>query len=96
MQRINQAQKKIAEAHIAAKQANKYDDPQLDGSLDCLKKALLDGKTIRYIMETIETRYTSVGSQLLASPALFGHHSKNYKAGVYKGFKEVLTNLKIN
>lgn len=95
MARITQAQKKIADAHIAAKQANKYDDPTLDGTLAGVKKAMLEGKTIRMVMETIETRYTSVGSQLLASPALFGHQSKNYKAGIYAGFKAFLTNLNI-
>lgn len=94
MPRITKLQKQIADAHFIAKQANKYDDPLLGGSLDNLKKALLEGKTIRYVTEIIESKYVSIGSQILAS-SHFGYRSQSYKAGFYKGFKILLNNLKI-
>lgn len=95
MKRITQAQKKIADAHIAAYTANKYDDPALDGSKEQLKSVLLSGKTIRYFMETVVSRLP-ITTQLLAKPSLFGYQSRAFKTGVYQHFKTALSNLNIN
>jgi len=95
MSRITPIQKKIVDAHIEAKKLNVYSDAPYDGSLQELKRLLLEGKTFRFVFETIETRYCSVGSQLLASGLIFEHMSRNYKTGINKGFKLFLNNLNI-
>lgn len=94
MNRITPAQKRIADAHIAAYTANKYDDPALDGSKEQLKTVLVAGKTIRYFMETVVSRLP-ITTQLLAKPELFGHQSRAFKTGVYREFKTALNNLNI-
>lgn len=93
MARITKLQKQIADAHIEAMKVNKYDDPPLDGSLDNLKQSLLQGKTIRYLMEGIVTRYVSITSQLMNN--VMDYTSDAYKKAIYRGFKEVLNNLSI-
>ena len=93
MARITKLQKQIADAHIEAMKANKYDDPVLDGSLDSLKQSLLQGKTIRYLMQGMVTRYVSITSQLMNN--MMDYTSDAYKKGVYKGFKDILTKLNI-
>lgn len=94
MARITKQQKAIADAHIAAYTANKYDDPALDGSKEQLKTVLLAGKTVRYLMETVVSRLP-ITTQLLAKPELFGHQSQAFKSGVYQHFKTALNNLNI-
>lgn len=93
MARITKLQKSIADAHLDSMIANIYDDPTLDGSLDSLRVALSNGKTIRYMMEGIVTRNVSITSQLMTNH--FGYTSEAYKKGVYKGFKDILTKLNI-
>lgn len=93
MARITKLQKSIADAHIDSMVANIYDDPNLDGSLDSLRVALNDGKTIRYLMEGIVTRNVSITSQIMSKA--MGYTSDAYKKGVYKGFKDILTKLNI-
>jgi hypothetical protein len=93
MARITKLQKSIADAHLDSMTANIYDDPILDGSLDSLRVALNDGKTIRYMMEGIVTRNVSITSQLMTNH--MGYTSEAYKKGVYKGFKDILNKLNI-
>lgn len=95
MPRITTLQKKIADAHIAAFLAGKFDDPALLVVGD-LKKFLMEGKTFSLVYSAIQTNYTSVTGQLLASPKLLGHLSKAYKADIYKGFKTELSKYQIN
>jgi nitroimidazol reductase NimA-like FMN-containing flavoprotein (pyridoxamine 5'-phosphate oxidase superfamily) len=52
--------------------------------------AILEGKTFSGLLDEIEVRFTSITSIIL-SRKLF-HQSKNYKSGVYKGFKILLDN----
>lgn len=92
--RITATQKKIADAHLAAKIAGKFDDPVVVGR-DQLVEQLKAGKTFKAFLDEVETRYCSVGSLVLASPKLLGHHSHAYKANVYKGFKIGLTHINI-
>lgn len=93
MARITKLQKSIADAHIDSMVANIYDDPTLDGSLDSLRVALSDGKTIRYLMEGIVTRNVSITSQIMSKA--MGYTSDAYNKAVYKGFKDILNKLNI-
>jgi hypothetical protein len=83
--RITPKVKAIADAHISARQNNKFDDINTD-TIDQLKSALyVDGKTSEIVMKEIEIRFISITSCLMSSQ--LGYVSKAYRDGVYKGFK---------
>jgi hypothetical protein len=92
--RITATQKKIADAHLAAKVSGEFDNPVVVGR-EQLVEQLKAGKTFKAFLDEVETRFCSVGSLVLASPQLLGHQSKAYKANVYRGFKIGLTHINI-
>lgn len=91
MKRITPKIKAIADAHLEAKRSGIFDNPRVTTKEEVIE-ALLGGKTLLAVLEEIEIRFCSVGSLLMASHFSFGHHSNNYKANVYKGFKILLNN----
>ena len=96
MKKLTKLQKQIINAHLKAKAENIFlASPDFDGSLDQVKQSLLRGDTIRWIYETIEYKYCSVGSIILSSGELFNHQSQNYKANIRYGFKILFSNLNI-
>lgn len=87
MKRISKQAKAIADKHIAAKLNNNFDNPKVSTRAEVME-ALLAGKTFSAVLETVETRFCSIGSLLMASGIILDAHlSKNYKANVYKGFR---------
>lgn len=90
--RITPEIKLIADAHIRAKINGNFDDPSVSNKAELIK-ALYEGKTFSQLLDTIEIRFCSVGTLLLASGTILDQHiSNNYKAGIYKGFKTLLQN----
>jgi hypothetical protein len=87
MDRISKQTKAIADAHIQARISGTFDNPEVTTREDVIE-ALRDGKTIEGVLDQIEIKFTSI-TAILLSRKLF-HQSKNYKAGVYKGFKILL------
>ena len=87
MNKISKQTKAIADAHIQARLSGTFDNPAVTTREDVIK-ALRDGKTIDWVLDQIETKFTSI-TAIILSRKLF-HQSKNYKAGVYKGFKILL------
>jgi hypothetical protein len=87
MKRISKQTKAIADAHIQARISGTFDNPEVTTREDVIE-ALRDGKTIEGVLDQIEIKFTSI-TAILLSRKLF-HQSKNYKAGVYKGFKILL------
>jgi hypothetical protein len=87
MDRISKQTKAIADAHIQARISGTFDNPEVTTREDVIE-ALRDGKTIEGVLDQIEVKFTSI-TAILLSRKLF-HQSKNYKAGVYKGFKILL------
>lgn len=87
MKKISKQAKAIADRHIAAKLSGQFDDPTVTTRAEVME-ALLAGKTFAAVLETVETRFCSIGSLLMASGIIIDAHlSKNYKANVYKGFR---------
>ncbi len=85
--RISKQAKAIADKHIAAKLSGQFDNPQVSTKEDIIS-SLMAGKTFSAVLETIETRFCSIGTLLLASGIVLDVHlSDNYKANIYKGFK---------
>jgi hypothetical protein len=87
MNRISKHAKAVADAHIQARLAGTFDNPPVTTRQEVID-ALNDGKTFEAVLDQIETRFTSI-TAIILSRQLF-HQSKNYKAGVYKGFKILL------
>lgn len=88
--RITPRIKAIADAHIQAK-LNKTFDVLDVKTVDQLKAELFYfGKTSEGVLKEIEIRFISITSLLISSQ--FGHVSKAYKEGVYKGFKTLFAN----
>jgi hypothetical protein len=87
--RIQPKIKAIADAHIAAKMAGKFDNPKVSTKEEIIE-CLYMGKTFSQVLNVIEIRFCSITSLLLHSPALLAHTTHQYKAGVYKGFKIML------
>lgn len=85
--RITKETKAIADAHILAR-LNKSFNPIPCKTADDVKKALRQGYTFEEVMDEIEIRYCSVTSSILAR--MLQHDSGNYKAAVYKAFKQLL------
>lgn len=81
-----------AKRHIEARKSGTF-DLQTVKNLDEAKAALTSGKTIASLLDHIEITYTSITSIIL-SHSLF-HESRNYKAGVNKGFKILFDKLNI-
>lgn len=94
--RITPLQKKIADAHMEAFKNKKFDNAPVTSATDLILK-MKEGKTFEQVYAAIETRYCSVGSTVIAALSFTDNHmSKNYKAGIYKGFKTELTTWGIN
>jgi hypothetical protein len=87
MNKISKQTKAIADAHIEARISGTFDNPPVS-TRDEVIEALKSGKTIDAVLDQIEIKFTSI-TAILLSRKLF-HQSKNYKAGVYKGFKILL------
>jgi hypothetical protein len=88
--RITPEIKLIANAHIKAKITGKFDDPVVNNKAELIK-ALHEGKTFSQLLDTIEIRFCSIGTLLLASGTILDQHiSNNYRSGIYKGFKTLL------
>ena len=88
--RITPEIKLIADAHIRGKINGKFDDPVVSNKAELIK-ALHEGKTFSQLLDTIEIRFCSVGTLLLASGTILDQHiSNNYKNSIYKGFKTLL------
>jgi hypothetical protein len=88
--RITPEIKMIADAHIRGKINGKFDDPIVCNKSELLT-ALKQGKTFSQLLDTIEIRFCSVGTLLLASGTILDQHiSNNYKNSIYKGFKTLL------
>ncbi len=81
-----------AKKHIEARKNSSF-DLETVSTKEELKQALLDGKTIAKLLDEVEMRYTSI-TAIILSHSLF-HESKNYKAGVNKGFKQTFNHLGI-
>jgi hypothetical protein len=87
MKRISKQAKAIADAHIEARKSGNFNDPVCTTKEEVIA-ALRDGKTIEAVLDQIEIKFTSIHAIIL-SRVLF-HQSKNYRAGVYKGFRLLL------
>ena len=87
MKRITKQTKAIADAHLAAKVAGKFDDPKVTTRNEVIA-ALRDGKTFSDVLHQIELWFMPVDTIVLSE--LFGSQSSTYKAAVYKGFKALL------
>ena len=85
--RISKHAKAVADAHIQARLSGTFDNPPVTTRQEIID-ALNEGKTFEAVLDQIETRFTSI-TAIILSRKLF-HQSKNYKAGVYKGFKILL------
>lgn len=102
MNRVTKRQKEIIEAHLTASLKDNFDYPcpkvgeRTISDVNDLRTALIDGKTIHQLHKTIEQKFVSVTSQLMASPQIMGHISEAYKKSYAKGFKELLTKLNIH
>ena len=83
---------KIAKAHIEAVKNDSFDLETVENK-EALKQALMEGKTIKNLLESIEIKYTSI-TAIILSRSLY-HESKNYISGVNKGFKIACINLGI-
>lgn len=86
MKRITKQIKGIADAHIMAKVKDEFDDTPIT-DLDDLKRNVLQGKTYRSLIDSIEVDYCEVTSMLLLRQ--FKHITDSYRSGVYKGFKDL-------
>jgi hypothetical protein len=89
MKRITKNTQAIADAHIAARIANKFDNPVVHTHEEFVA-ALHEGKTFERAMNFIEIRFCSVSMIILARS--LAYESESYKRGVYKGFKSLLDN----
>jgi hypothetical protein len=87
MKRITKETKAIADAHIAAKKAGKFDNPASTTKEEVIA-ALRAGKTFSEVMRQIEIRFCSVTSLIMASA--LDHETQAYRNQVYKGFKTIL------
>jgi len=92
MKNITKKQTEIMNAHIEAKKMGNFTSTPMT-SLDNMRQQLLEGKTSKALLEEVEIRYCPITAIILSST--FTHESKSYLAGLRKGFKLVLSNLKI-
>lgn len=96
MSRITKTQKAIMMAHIEAANNDSFDyDNAMDAPFEVgwLTNGLMEGKTFRFLHEDIETRYVPVGTLLINT--ILDHKSKAYTAGMSKGWKLLLNELKL-
>lgn len=77
----------IANAHMSAKLAGKFDDPVIH-SKDELYAALAEGKTFSKLYEEVEFRFCTISS--IMGTTMLGHMSSAYKANIRKGFRIAL------
>jgi len=102
MSKVTKRQKAIIEAHLKASIKDDFDiscpkvGEQSMKTMDELKEALEEGKTIHQLHKIIEKKHVSVTSQLMAVPTLMGHISEAYRKNYTRGFKDFLTRLNIN
>lgn len=87
MRRISKTAKAVADAHIAARIADRFDDPKVRTKEEVLG-FLRSGKTLRGVMEEIETKFIPIHT--IVSMRMFGHVSETYRKEVYKAFKFLL------
>jgi len=96
MKHFTKTQKAIVDAYLAAKFSGKWDEDCAIKTPADLRKALVEGKVNKTVMEEIELRFTSITSMILASNTMFNHLSNSYKAGIRQGFRILFNNLKID
>jgi hypothetical protein len=92
MKRITKVQKDIADRHIDAKFADKFDDVDFN-DISGIISGLKAGKAYREILDEVELRHVNITSLMIG--AVLAHKTKAYQAGVYSGFKKFLTGIGI-
>jgi hypothetical protein len=92
--KLTPLQKQIIKAHLSSKESGIW-TAKIDGSLSGLKSELVSGRTCCSLYETIETRFCSVVSTIMASAELLGHQSDSYKKSIREGFIQVFKKLDI-
>lgn len=88
MNHITKVQKAIADRHINAKFADKFDDVDFKDKAGLIA-GIKAGKAYKGLLDDIEIIYVNVTSLMIG--AVLAHKTKAYQAGVYKGFKAFLT-----
>lgn len=86
MNRITKEVKAIADAHIAARINDSFDDTKISSKEELLQ-LMREGKTFSRVMEEIEMRYCSITSTLMARKMC--HTTNAYKTAVYNAFKKL-------
>ena len=86
MSRITKEVKAIADAHIAARINNSFDDVEFYGKEELLR-LMREGKTFSRVMHEIEIRFCSITSTLMARSLC--HTTNAYKTAVYNAFKKL-------
>lgn len=84
--RITKQVKAIADAHIAARINDNFDDIKFSGK-DELLRLMREGKTFSGVMDEIEIRFCSITSTLMARK--MRHTTNTYKTSVYNAFKKL-------
>jgi hypothetical protein len=95
MKRVTKFQKMLIEKHFEAKKTGQWDLNYVK-TLAELKDAYFHGLTVKNSYETIESRYVSITSQLIASTDIFAHLTGAYKRDMTRGFKTIFETLKIS
>lgn len=91
MQKITKQTKAIADKYLAAKVSGNFDTIDINPSdPTALLNAIKAGKVYKPVLNTIETKFVSVTSMLMASNGTIGYISDAYKKAIYKGFKALL------
>lgn len=88
---INVKIKAVADRHVAARKANKFDNPVVRNRREVVI-ALYGGKTFENILDQIEITHCNVFAVFLANH--LGIFTIWYKIGVYNGFEKLLVNSK--
>lgn len=84
--RITKQVKAIADAHIAARINDNFDDIKFSGK-DELLRLMREGKTFSGVMDEIEDTVCSITSTLMARK--MRHTTNTYKTSVYNAFKKL-------
>lgn len=95
MKRITKEIKAVADAHIKASLEKNFTHPNKDvlvvGSYAEFIDNLAKGETYAYLVDEIEMKFASMTS--LFYQRVFEHQTETYKKAMYKGFKNMFSNL---
>jgi len=86
--RITPQQKRIADAHIKARKADKFTNPVVSTVAELLT-ALEAGETFSDMLREVEVRHCTVTTLILCRQ--LNHLTDSYTRQVRNGFKEILT-----